>query len=43
MTREDPELMSQRELDEYLDQLSDAGKTETPEFERAYAIWEGRG
>lgn len=35
-----PEEMSQRELDEYLDRLSDAGKDDSPEFARAYEIWE---
>lgn len=35
-----PEELSQRELDEYLDQLVAEGKDDTPEFHRAYAIWE---
>lgn len=36
----DPAAMSQRELDEYLDALTDAGKDDTPEFHHAYAVWE---
>lgn len=39
-TTPDPSLLSQRELDEYLDQLVSEGKDDTPEFHRAYAIWE---
>ena len=36
----DPREMSQRELDEYLDQLVQEGREDTPEFRRAFTIWE---
>ncbi len=39
---ETPELMSQRELDDYLDQLVKQGKEDTTEFEHAYSVWESR-
>jgi len=32
--------MSQRELDEYLDQLVEDGAEDTPQFKRALEIWE---
>jgi hypothetical protein len=38
----DPHTMSQRELDEYLDDLVEHGRDDTPEFHLAYAEWERR-
>lgn len=38
--REDPRLMSQKELWDYLDELTAQGKEDTPEFEKAYAVFE---
>lgn len=40
--RPDPRQISQRELDEYLDDLVRRGMEETPEFEHAYAVWEAQ-
>lgn len=39
---DDPRTMSQAELDDYLDQLTRAGKDDTPEFHRAHQEWERR-
>lgn len=39
-TPPDPRELSARELDEYLDELVEQGKDDTPEFHRAYQIWE---
>ena len=39
-TNEDPRQMSAAELSEYLDELVEAGKDDTPEFHRAYKVWE---
>lgn len=36
----DPREMSQRELDDYLDQLIADGAEDTPQFQRAFKIWE---
>jgi len=36
----DPRELSQAELDEYLDQLTREGKDDSPEFHRAYQVWE---
>lgn len=36
----DPSTLSQAELDEYLDRLVAEGREETPEFARAYEVWE---
>lgn len=38
--RVDPRSLSQRELDDYIDRLISEGREETPEFERAYEVWE---
>lgn len=38
----DPKLLSQMELDYYLDELVDLGLEDTTMFERAYAEWERR-
>lgn len=38
--RIDPRELSQAELDEYLDRLIRDGKEETPEFRRAFKVWE---
>jgi hypothetical protein len=38
--RIDPQELSQAELDEYLDRLTREGKDDTPEFRRAFNIWE---
>lgn len=35
-----PEDMSQAELEAYLDRLTERGDDDSPEFHRAYAIWE---
>lgn len=41
MTRRiDPRELSAAELDEYLDQLVREGKEDSPEFARAYGVWE---
>lgn len=40
--RRDPRTMSQAELDEYLDDLVERGRDDTPEFHQAYAEWERR-
>lgn len=40
--RTPPELMSQTELDDYLDELVTSGRDDTPEFHRAYAEYERR-
>lgn len=37
---EDPRQMSQHELSEYLDALTEAGNDDTPEFHQAYKVWE---
>lgn len=34
--------MSHAELDEYLDDLVERGRGDTPEFRQAYAEWERR-
>lgn len=36
----DPRELSQAELDEYLDQLTRQGEDDSPEFHRAYQVWE---
>ncbi|MEZ0142046.1 hypothetical protein AB1285_26745 [Microbacterium sp. NRRL B-14842] len=36
----DPRQLSQAELDEYLDQLINEGNDDSPEFHRAYQVWE---
>lgn len=36
----DPREMSQRELDDYLDELTRAGQEDSPEFRRAFKVWE---
>ena len=36
----DPREMSQAELDDYLDALVRQGREDSPEFHRAYRIWE---
>lgn len=38
--RPDPRELSQRELEDYLDELAQTNKDDTPEFHRAYKIWE---
>lgn len=38
--RTEPREMSQRELDDYLDELVRDGREDSPEFARAYAAWE---
>lgn len=38
--RINPREMSQRELDEHLDRLVREGKDDTPEFRRAFKVWE---
>lgn len=38
--RIDPREMSQRELDEYLDRLVREGREDSPEFRRAFKVWE---
>lgn len=35
--------MSQAELEEHLDTLTRMGLDDSPEFERAYAVWDERG
>lgn len=40
--RIDPKQLSQRELDDYIDGLSDKGLDDSPEFHRAYTEWERR-
>jgi hypothetical protein len=39
-TRIDPRELSGHELDQYLDRLVAEGKEDSPEFERAYDLWE---
>lgn len=41
-TRAQPAGMSQAELDEYLDQLVQAGRDDSDEFHAAYREWERR-
>ncbi|MER6367156.1 hypothetical protein ABT255_02045 [Streptomyces mirabilis] len=36
----DPRKMSQREPEEYLDALVHAEKEDSPEFRRAFRVWE---
>lgn len=38
--RIDPWELSQAELDDYLDKLTREGKEDTPEFRRAFKVWE---
>lgn len=35
-----PRELSQAELDEYLDRLMSEGRDDSPEFHRAYQVWE---
>lgn len=35
-----PKELSQSELSDYLDDLVEAGKDDTPEFHEAYRAWE---
>jgi hypothetical protein len=37
-----PRDLSQRELDDLLDQLTQQGREESPEFRRAFKEWERR-
>lgn len=39
----DPRELSQAELDAHLDALVSAGLEDSPEFARAYEVWEERG
>lgn len=38
--KKDPELMSQAELNEYLDDMIDHGEEDTTMFAKAYEVWE---
>ena len=39
----DPNELSQAELDEYLDALVREGRDDSPEFHRAFKVWERNG
>lgn len=39
----DPNALSQAELEAHLDAMVSAGLEDSPEFARAYEVWEERG